>query len=194
VGKLSIAADGSVVVAARQSKLLLFLLVGRPRVTGKGRLGSGCDVQLHPKHQGWLGLGQRWQQNLCSVIIIVRRSSALSASSAAEKQVWGNVVGKRYIVVIIKKLLALSTVTSVDKQVWGKGVGIVYFVIIVIVIIINRKLLVLSSVDCIIECGSRGSKVLTVDRQKAQVLLEFCQNPGGAVCFSMAVVWCCCIL
>jgi len=38
-------ADRLVVVAARQSKPLLFLIVGRPRVTGKGQLGSDCDAQ-----------------------------------------------------------------------------------------------------------------------------------------------------
>ncbi len=51
-----------VIVAARQSKPLLFLLVGRPRVTGKGQLGSVVMHRVHLKCWGWLGLGQRWWQ------------------------------------------------------------------------------------------------------------------------------------
>jgi len=44
------------VVAARQSKPLLFLLVGRLRVTGKWQLGSVVMCRVHLKCQGW----QRW--------------------------------------------------------------------------------------------------------------------------------------
>jgi len=87
------------------------------------------------------------------------------------------------VVVIIRKLSALSVVLSVDKQVWSKDVGKIYFVI--IVIIINGKSLALSSVDCVVGCGSRGFEVLMVDWQKGVNIVGVLFKSWGGAMF-----WC----
>jgi len=93
--------------------------------------------------------------------------------------------------VIIRKVPALSAVSSVEKQVWGKCISKIYFV--VIVIIINGKLSALSSVGCIIGCGSRGFEVLTVDQQKyANIAGSLYKLRGGNI-LAWAMVWCSCM-